>query len=489
MNNFNALFLTDGYKTGHREQYPEGTELVYSNLTPRSSKFASRVVDDADYVINFGIQYAFLNLLDTFDKNFFKRPKEEVCQEIKKELSMYLNTDYDVAHFEALHDLGYLPISVYALPEGEKVPIRVPVLTICNSIPEFYWITNFLETVISTMIWKPMTSATIAYQYKKMLRAFALKTDQHNVDFVDFQAHDFSMRGLGGLDSVVSSAMGHATSFKGSDSLPVIPALRRYYGAKGFVVGSVNATEHSVMCAGGKEDELGTFRRLLDIYPTGILSVVSDTWDLWTVLTDYLPTLKEEIEARDGKLTVRPDSGNPVDILCGDPKATGPANKGVVQLLWETFGGSINDQGYKVLNPCIGAIYGDSITQERCLEILKRLEKAGFASTNVVFGVGSFTYQYNTRDTYGFAVKATAVRVNGEDRAIFKDPITDNGVKKSAKGFLKVIKVDGMYKLVENVPTMLEAKGDMVNIIRDGQLLFGNLSKLEQIRERINKEL
>jgi nicotinamide phosphoribosyltransferase len=177
------------------------------------------------------------------------------------------------------------------------------------------------------------------------------------------------------------------------------------------------------MCSGGKDDEIGTFRRLLETYPTGILSVVSDTWDLWKVCTEHVVTLKEEIMARDGKLVIRPDSGNPADILCGlntgpdmyhTKIALYPAYKGVIELLWDVFGGTINEQGYKVLDPHIGAIYGDSITIERAEEICKRLEDKGFASTNVVLGIGSFTYQYNTRDTFGFAMKATYVEVNGE---------------------------------------------------------------------------
>jgi nicotinamide phosphoribosyltransferase len=258
----------------------------------------------------------FLN--ETFQKDFFDRPKDEVCGEMKRELSMYLNTDYDVAHFEALHDLGYLPIHVKAIPEGTLVPIKVPVLTIKNTHPDFYWIPNYLETIISNLLWKPMTSATIAFQYRKVLTQWAEKTNPEAKEFVLWQGHDFSMRGMDSVDAVISSGMGHLTSFFGSDSLPAIYGARKYYGEEEFISGSVNATEHSVMCAGTKDDEVGTFRRLLtETYPTGILSVVSDTWDLWKVCTEHLVTLKEEILARDGKLVIRPDSGDPVDILCG----------------------------------------------------------------------------------------------------------------------------------------------------------------------------
>lgn len=480
----NPLFLTDGYKTGHHQQYPKGTTLVYSNFTPRSNKYAPAGCDE---VVSFGQQMVMKQIHEAFDKDFFSRPKEEVCGEMKRELSMYLGTDYDIAHFEALHDLGYLPINVKVLEEGTLVPIKVPVLTVYNTHPEFYWITNYLETIISNLLWKPITSATIAKAYRKLFSEWQLKTDAEKTWFVDWQAHDFSMRGLDSVDAVISSGLGHATSFMGSDSLPVIYGARKYYNAEGAVVGSVNATEHSVMCAGSKEDEVGTFRNLMETYPTGILSIVSDTWDLWKVCTEHIVTLKEEILARDGKVVIRPDSGDPVDIICGSLPGTGfnnPAElKGVIELLWDVFGGTINEQGYKVLDSHIGAIYGDSITIDRAKQIFERLEAKGFASTNIVLGVGSFTYQFNTRDTFGFAMKATYVEVNGEGREIFKDPITDDGVKKSAKGLLRVAGDETNVLLEDQCTWEDEATGKLQTIYKDGK--FYNEITLEKIRENL----
>jgi len=483
----NGLLLTDGYKTGHHQQYPTGTEEVYSNWTPRSNTYAPK---GCEKVLSFGQQYVITWLHDYFETNFFSRVKEEVCNELEEELSLYLGTNYDGAHYRALHDLGYLPIRVKSLPEGVEVPIRVPMVTVVNTHKKFYWVTNFLETILSTMLWQPMTSASIALLYKRIFKKWVLKTDEENVAFIDFQGHDFSMRGMGGLQSALSSGMGHASVFLGSDTLPVISGLRKYYNAEGFVIGSVNATEHSVMCAGTKDDEIGTFRNLMKTYPTGILSVVSDTWDLWKVLTTYLPKLKEEILKRDGKLVIRPDSGDPVDIICGtNRKLEGntPQEKGVVELLWETFGGTTNAQGFKVLDSHIGAIYGDSITTERAENICQRLHDKGFASTNVVLGIGSFTYQYNTRDTFGFAMKATSVVVNGNRREIFKDPITDDGVKKSAKGLVKVVKENNKFVLVDEVTEKEEQQGELATIYEDGKF-FGNVT-LKTIRERINNSI
>lgn len=525
----NPLLLTDGYKTGHHMQYPKGTTLVYSNFTPRSNRYAPK---GCDQVVSFGQQMVMMQIHEAFQKEFFSKPKDEVCGEMKRELSMYLGTDYDVSHFEDLHNLGYLPIHVKCIEEGTLVPIRVPVLTIYNTHPRFYWVTNYLETILSNLLWKPMTSATIAHTYRKVLTKWQEKTDSEKGWFIDWQGHDFSMRGMDSVEAVISSGLGHLTSFSGTDSLPTLYGARKFYSEAEFVGGSVNATEHSVMCAGGSDDEVGTFKRLLETYPTGILSVVSDTWDLWKVCTEHIVKLKEQILSRDGKLVIRPDSGDPVDILCGDAwrvqgfaegvlnkvgengvvlnytdnkyykvkldseyKVIGeettdvtPANKGVIELLWDVFGGTINEQGYKVLDSHIGAIYGDSITIDRADEICMRLEAKGFASTNVVLGIGSFTYQYNTRDTFGFAMKATYVEIEGEGREIFKDPITDDGTKKSATGLLWVRDIDGKgtFGLYDKVSWELEDKGLLQTIYKDGQ--FQNLTTLTKIREKLKQD-
>jgi nicotinamide phosphoribosyltransferase len=495
----NPLLLTDGYKTGHHLMYPEGTTLVYSNFTPRSNKYAPK---GCDRVVSFGQQYIMKFIHETFQRDFFDMPKEKVCGEMKRELSLYLNCDYDVSHFEALHDLGHLPIKVKSIPEGELVPMKIPVLTIYNTHPDFFWVTNYLETIISNLLWKPMTSATIAFQYKKVLTEWAEKTNSEAKEFVLWQGHDFSMRGMDSIDAVVSSGLGHLTSFFGTDSLPTIHGARKYYGENGFVGGSVVASEHSVMTSYGKENEIDGFKRLLKQFPSGILSLVSDSFNLWAVCTKFVVELKDEIMARDGKLVIRPDSGDPVDILCGlegkraiQSDYSESEYKGVIELLWDVFGGTINEQGYKVLDTHIGAIYGDSITIDRANEICKRLETKGFASTNVVLGVGSFTYQYNTRDTFGFAMKATYVEVNKpkfegdfnpEGREIFKDPITDDGTKKSATGLLCVREFDDIV-LFDKVDWNAEKTGLLQTIYEDGE--FYNQTTLSEIREKLVKKL
>ena len=450
----NPMFNTDGYKLDHRRQYPAGTEFVYSNWTARGSR-----IKEVEEVTFFGLQYAIKKRLMEDFEAFFTADVDEVCNEYQKMLDSYIGpNDIGTDHIRALHGLGYIPLEFKALPEGTRVPLRVPMLTVENTHPEFFWLTNYFETILSAELWMPMTSATTASRIRSLLNEWSIKTTG-GIEGVGFQGHDFSMRGMAGLDSAIASGMGHLVAFTGTETVPVLSEIQRYYPVTGFLAGTVPATEHSVMCAGGQDDETETFQRLLDLYPTQILSVVSDTWDYWNVLTTILPSLKDQILARGekgGKLVVRPDSGDPADIICGTKREFSHGGnatseeKGSIELLWEHFGGTKNEQGYKVLNPAVGLIYGDAMNFGRIEDILKRLERKGFASTNLVFGIGSFNYQFQTRDTFGFAMKATNVVINGEEKAIFKDPKTDSGLKKSLKGRVNVVQgANGLIVLDE----------------------------------------
>lgn len=775
----------DFYKTGHKDQYPEGTELVYANWTPRKSRDPN-----IDKVVFFGLQYFIKEyLINQWDENFFRLPKEEVVKRYKRRMDTSLGPDMvPTSHIAALHDKQYLPIVIKALDEGTLCPIRVPMFTISNTEPDFFWLTNYLETILSCSVWLPCTSATTALQYKKIFTKYAKQTNPEAIDFVSWQGHDFSMRGMAGLEAACMSGAGHLLSFTGTDTIPAIDFLEEYYKADGFVGGSVPATEHSVMSLSGKDDELGTFDRLISkVHPNGIVSIVSDTWNLWTVLTEYLPALKEKVLSREGKVVVRPDcydeeteiftnsgwkkfkdlnnqdlvaevkdnhysfvkpekiinqpyeglmykitdhfgkvdmlvtpnhrivldvegvekvlpadnfkvayykkmwrsaaakssdnrlsdldrlkiafqadgsyqsghknkirfsfakerkigrlinllermnykykiynladerveisintevenfqknlnwvqldsltkewcmdfieecsnwdghersenrlkidstnqsvinvieivamsagygvfvskyednrsekysdvytanilknnligtqnlniekveyngnvycvkvgsgkilvrrnrsilvsgnSGDPVKIICGDPDGkTEQERKGVIQLLWDTFGGTISSTGYKVLDSHVGAIYGDSITLKRGEEICRQLKENGFASTNIVFGIGSYTYQYTTRDQFGFAMKATYGVVNGEARNIFKDPVTDDGMKKSAKGLIQVVNNGGLSYIDE---CENDNGGELQTVFINGKLVKEH--SLSEIRDRLDK--
>lgn len=489
-----ALEILDFYKVGHKFQYPEGTQWVYSNWTPRSDKYMTKLEGIWDgKAVHYGIEGLVQQfLIDLFDETFFKVPKADAVGQYSSLIDEALGSHVDTAHIEALHDLGFLPLLIRSLPEGMRVPMRVPTTTIENTLPDFYWLVNYVETLFSNSAWFASTVASIAWQYATLFRHYAESTGSP-MDFCRWQGHDFSYRGVPN-PYAAAGLSGHLLSFHGTDTVPAIRYLKTYYkGDETFVGGSVPATEHSVMCMGGMETEIDTFKRLINqVYPSGIVSIVSDTWDFWDVVTNKARTLKDDIMARDGKVVFRPDSGDPADILCGFPyvifnsktnrmmpsvhhmashavlcdhvayfidAATGKAYyttptfittevdprvvKGAVQCLWEIFGGTQTSRGYRVLDSHVGLIYGDSITLEVAQDILRRLEDKGFASCNVVFGIGSFTYQYITRDTLGYAIKATAGMVNGEYRELFKDPKTGDGMKKSAKGYLRVTQEGG----------------------------------------------
>jgi nicotinamide phosphoribosyltransferase len=479
---------TDFYKTGHIRQYPKGTQYVYSNFTCRSDKWASVLPDFDHKVVFFGLQGVCQWLLrDSWNREFFDRPKDEVIFKYKRRMDSALGVGaVDISHMEALHDLGYLPVRIKALPEGSRVDIRVPLWTITNTLPEFYWVTNYLETQLSAELWKPITSATVAYEYRRLFERYAKATG--GGAFLPFQGHDFSMRGMSGIWDATQSGAGHLLSFKGTDTISAIDYLEDYYlgGLSSFIGGSVPATEHSVMCMGGEDDELETFRRLIaDVYPSGIVSIVSDSWDFWKVLTEYSTSLRDVILNRDGKVVFRPDSGDPVKIIVGDPGAPAgtPAFKGAVECLWEVFGGTMTEKGYKTLDSHVGLIYGDSISLQRADAILGGLADKGFSSDNIVFGIGSYTYQYVTRDTFGTAIKATFGIVNGEARELSKNPKTDSGVKKSAKGLLRVEFEDGKYVLYDQQTADQELGGLLETVFLDGSVV--RASSLDDIRERL----
>jgi nicotinamide phosphoribosyltransferase len=308
-----------------------------------------------------------------------------------------------------------------------------------------------------------------------------------------FMCHDFSFRGMFGRQAAAMSGFGHLCSgFAGTDTIPAVLFAEKYYNANvdNELVGcSVDATEHSVTCSWQDEGEIEFFTHLMTKQsPTGILSVVSDTWDFWKTVTEYLPKIKDVIMARDGKLVIRPDSGDPVDILCGTSLAVGsfsPESRGLIECLWDTFGGTTTEKGFKLLDSHIGAIYGDAITIERQLEINRRLMVKGFCP-QAVLGVGSYSFQYVTRDTHGSAVKATNVIKNGVSTPIFKDPKTDTS-KKSAKGLLRVEFEGGKFVMYDQQTSEQEGQGKLELVFENGNLT--RETSLSEIRSLINDQI
>jgi nicotinamide phosphoribosyltransferase len=486
--NLNPATAVDGYKIDHKRQYPIGTQIVFSNLTSRGTRRK-----DTTEVVFAGLQYFIKDfLIKNWNENFFKKDKASVVASFVRRINNYLGpNNVGTKHIEDLHGLGYLPIRILSLPEGTVYPLRVPCLAIYNTKEEFFWLTNYLETILSTNIWGMCTSATTAYQFKKILNKAALET-VGNTDFVQWQGHDFSFRGMYGAEAAMMSGAAHLFSFTGTDTIPAIDFLEEYYNAnsdKELVGGSVAATEHSVVCAGGEEDELGTFRRLItEVYPSGIVSLVSDTWDFWQVITKFTRTLYDEIVSRDGKVVFRPDSGDPVKIVCGDLNAdpNSPEFKGAVECLWDIFGGSISALGYKVLNPKVGLIYGDSINIDRAKDIVSKLKEKGFASTNIVLGIGSFSYNYVSRDTDNYAVKATFAKINNINKEISKNPKTDSGMKKSAKGLTAVFKDSSGKFYLKDKATWEEVNNcELIPVFENGKLLKDYT--LAEVRSNLSK--
>ena len=646
--NLFAPNVADGYKVGHRPMFPVGANFTYGNLTARADRLFQKSVSKSQFwdskVVWAGLQGVLQELTELWDRSFFSKPKDEVIKRYKRRMDNYLGEGkVPVDGFEALHDLGYLPIEVLALPEGARVNMNVPLYTIYNTHPDFYWFTNYLETSMSSLIWKIVTCSTIAFEYRRVLKHWALITGTPK-EFVDVQGHDFSFRGIGLED--VRGSFGHLLAFCGTDTIPAIDYAEDYYGAnveKEFVACSIPATEHAVATANilselhyeleklrendQKVDEEGYkrmrleaekrfFKRLItEVYPNGAVALVSDSFDFWGVVTKIVPELKDVILSRPkdslglAKVVIRPDSGDPVEIICGAEiftqeeaeqmmyrrgrddgrrkhiyfrnsdgtlfKATDALHrnrnrswdeldadileragrsvvesfqamttttrklsperlpmethdpvkpmiygflksmeieleydltgryqcgyhivaheltseeKGAVECLWETFGGTTTPEGYRLLDEHIGLIYGDSITVQRTEEIMRLLAKKQFASGNVVLGIGSYTYQYITRDTFGQAIKGTAIQIDDTLIDLYKAPATEGETaKKSAKGFLRVDLVDGNYVLAQeqdmSFDTLATSSGELKSVYRNGH--FTKRTTLGEMRERL----
>ncbi len=513
----NALAQTDFYKWAHPNLSIDGVTKMYENFTSRNGRLSN--IEGNKEVTFVGLQYFIKDvLIDEWNETFFNVDKSTAINVMKRIATHCLvQPMYDTKPFEDLHDLGYLPLSIKALPEGVSVPYGVPPITFINTVDGFDWLGGFIETVFSTENYPIQTSATTARAYLKRTIESFVKAGVPQ-DLVPFMVHDFSFRGMFGRHAAAMSGFGHLTSFAGTDTIPAILFAEKYYNANmetELVGASVNATEHSISTTAimsmveedgitKLEAEIKYVRYLMKKAPTGILSHVSDSFDFWAFVTEGLPQLKEDILARDGKLVIRPDSGCPTKILTGYKEneinryseegvtclETGEvlgeaAIKGLIQVLGEMFGTTNSPTGLKLLHDSIGAIYGDSITLHRQDDIINRLEAKGYAGL-VVLGVGSYSYQYITRDTHGSAVKSTWAERNGKGIDVCKDPKTDSK-KKSAKGLLRVELEDGVYVLYDQQTKEQEAQGELKPVFLDGKLL--RETSLQEIRTRVRASL
>lgn len=554
------ITFADFYKPSHISMYDKRSEIVQDNMTARNAKHFIHFADNDHRVMFAGIQ-GFIKwfLIDMFNENFFKRSKEEAIADYKEICELSIGPGMvEMWGFEKLHDLGYLPLEIRALPEGTLVPVQVPMFTIQNTHPDFYWLPNFLESVMSAETWKTITTATTFWQYRKLSEKWAAETCDNNAH-VPFQNHCFAYRGEGGTHDAAQSEFGQLISSMGTDTIPAIVYANRYYNMKGkFVSGSIPASEHSVattnigFIVGRLQSEHPDLtldearflaeveflnRYVTEIFPKGFVSYVADSYDFWAIITKAAKMLKKEIMARDGRVVFRPDSGIPEHIIAGyrclgefddwsdaqtalqddsnsevakiegkyyrilvddednaffDFQESGLEDhevKGAVECLWDIFGGEVNSKGYKVLDSHVGMIYGDSITVARAKDIFERLKDRGFASSNIVFGVGSYTTQYTTRDSLGMAVKATGAVIDGKQIMVVKEPKTDMG-KKSAKGFLKVVRnMFDQLELIDNcqLEEVQSPDNELRRVFYNGKLIVDE--DLTTIRERAASQL
>ena len=505
------MLLKDFYKMVHLTMCPANMTKSVSYFTPRKSR-----VDMWPYVVNFGLQ-AFIKewLIENFNETFFNRPEEEVVNEYRRicENTM-VKENYGLDRIIELHRLGYLPIEIWALPEGVEVPMRVPIFGVTNTHPDFAWLGQALESLISAELWYPMITATVGHTYRKIVNKWYNKTVDNTVP-KRRALGNFDFRGDMGVDASLKAAGGWLLSFVNTATVPAIPWMEKMYNCNcekeevGF--GAVS-TEHFVMCSNSAFDTLNNpdyeyadidphrerifIKKLLtELYPNTSFSCVSDSYDYWNVVENILPTLKDEILAHNGCMLIRGDSGDCVDVVTK-----------TVFKLWDIFGGTVNTKGYKVLDPHVKALYGDSITVERAEKIFSILEENGFAANNVSLGVGSFSMhciEENgilkpfTRDTFSSAIKAVYAEFTDKDGNIipvnvYKDPKTDRdtgaGFKKSQKGCCIVYEdEDGEYNYTDGHDWLTASHSYLQKlrpVFRDGKLLVDE--SLETIRTRLN---
>lgn len=487
--------ICDFYKLVHPSQYPKDLSGIWSYYIPRVSRI------DQDYLIQAGVQgFTKCYLVDCFNEHFFKKPLEEVVADYRRIVDATLGGGtYQIERIEALHKLGYLPLRVNALPEGTIVPIKVPMIEITNTHKDFAWVVNTIESLMSCTLWHTMVSANVGYRYRQIVNHFYdISVDADSTAKPNRALGDFSMRGQESLESAVKSSAAFLFSFLNSATIPAINYLEYYYNcdctSEPVGYGAIS-TEHSVMCSNYSVDgdEITMIKRLLtELYPNHSFSQVSDSYDYWNLVNVLLPECKKEILCHNGTIFIRGDSGDPVEIVTK-----------TVFRLWETFGGTINKKGFRVLNPKIRVIYGDSITPQRAIRIYQILIDNGFSVENVKLGVGSFSFQclegtnpdnsivYHpyTRDTFGIAVKSTAGQLrDGTFIEIFKNPKTDSGnFKKSHKGICAVVKnASGVLECIDGLRPDhdLKEENEFMTVFLNGELF--NQESIHQIRNRLH---
>ena len=470
MYNNNILTLTDSYKTSHWKQYPKGTSKVYSYLESRGGKFNNTMF--------YGLQY--------FIKQYLSGQvvTEEKIQRAKKFWDAHLGPNhFNEAGWRHILDKhnGHLPVRIKAVPEGTVVKTGNVLVTVENTDPEVPWLTNFLESIL-LQVWYPTTVGTLSREVKKNLINYLKKTTSYNAEeisgVVAFMLHDFGFRGVSSVESSGLGGSSHIINFMGTDTVSAILFAQEFYNTENPLAFSIPASEHSTITSWGEPFEVKAMENMLDSYPTGLVACVSDSFDIIRACRDYWGTaLRDKILSRDGRLVIRPDSGDPVQTL-----------KQIFHILWDKFGGTTNDKGFKVLDPHVRVIQGDGVNFESISDICDMMIEEGFSIENIAFGMGGALLQKVDRDTQKFAFKCSSITINGEEAEVRKNPIEINekgervqSFKKSKAGRLKL--VNG--QTVEHSHD--EESDELVEVFLNGKVM--KEWTFEEVRERAQVEI
>jgi nicotinamide phosphoribosyltransferase len=455
----NLILQTDSYKFTHWKQYPPGTEHVYSYLESRGGMFGQ--------VVFFGLQYYLLKYLSGAVVN------EDDVHDAQKFVDQHLGPGMfngeGWMHIVREHG-GKLPVEIKAIEEGSIVDVQNVLMTIENTDPKCCWLPNYLETLL-LKVWYPITVATLSRAIRKVFLTALERTGDPAL--IDFKLHDFGYRGVSSEETAGIGAAAHLINFKGTDTVAGIRVLQHYYQSNEMEGFSVPAAEHSTITAWGRENEVLAYNNMLTQFPTGIVAVVSDSYNVYDACEKlWGDVLHDKVLAREGTLVVRPDSGNPRETVLK-----------VLEILGEKFSYQINAKGYRVLNPKVRVIQGDGVNYWTIQDTLSAMARAGWAADNITFGMGGALLQQLNRDTQKFAFKCSNVTVNGRDREVFKDPVEGHD-KVSKRGRLALHFLNGEWSTVRSRPGEVDWDDRLRPVFRDGEVLF--TQSVAQIRERAN---
>lgn len=426
MNTHNILLLTDSYKVSHYKQYPPKTEIVFSYFESRGGKYSETCF--------FGLQYFLKKYLEGSVVTQEKIDEADQLFQVhfgNKEMFNRTAWEYILKEYN-----GHLPVKIKAVPEGSVLPYRNVLMTIENTDPRCYWLTNYLETLL-VQVWYPTTVATQSHFLKKLIGHYLEETG--TPADLPFKLHDFGFRGVSSVESAGIGGAAHLVNFSGTDTLQALQTIQDYYNTDEVFGFSVPASEHSTMTSWTRSQETAAYKNMLDQYPTGNVSVVSDSYDIFNAAKEiWGKELKDHVLERDGTLVIRPDSGDILTVILL-----------LLNILDEAFGSTTNAKGYKLLHPKVRILQGDGMDAAAIEQLLKDIIAKGWSADNLVFGMGGGLLQKINRDTLKFAFKCSWAQIDGKGREVYKDPITDPG-KKSKRGRLKLIKTtNGNYQTVE----------------------------------------